>query len=49
MDKKDYVLGTIPKEEKIKIDEVIDKVPFIFEDYLNLDFTHLMNKYNKRQ
>ncbi len=48
-DTKEYVLGTISKEEKTKIEEVLDKVPAIFEDYLTLEFPNLMNKYNKKQ
>ena len=45
-DTKDYVLGKIKGEEKIKIDLVLDKMPLIFNDFLNMSFSNLMNKYN---
>lgn len=46
IDTKDYVLGKISKEEKEKIDEVIDKSVSIIDDYLKMEFDNLMNKYN---
>lgn len=45
-DTKDYVLGKFSKEELKIIDESINKCCDIIDDYLLLDFTELMNKYN---
>lgn len=41
-----YVLGKFSGDEKKVIDEVINSFPQIFEDYMNLSFENLMNKYN---
>ena len=49
IDTKDYVLGKISKEEKEKIDEVIDISMNIIDDYIKLSFTELMSKYNRKQ
>lgn len=46
LDTKDYVLGKFSSEEKESINQVINKVPLIIEDYLNISFENLMNKYN---
>lgn len=46
--KKDYVLGKFNKDETEKIEKIIDLAPQIFNDYLNLTFENLMNKYNKK-
>ena len=46
MDTKDYVLGKINKEDKKILDEVIDTVVLILDDYFKLTFDNLMNKYN---
>ena len=46
MDTKDYVLGKFTKEEKELLNPIINKMPYIIEDYLKLSFDHLMNKYN---
>ena len=46
IDTKDYVLGKFTKEEHDLINPIISKMPNILEDYLNLSFDHLMNKYN---
>ncbi len=46
MDAKDYVLGKFTKEEIDLINPIIDKIPYIIEDYLKLPFDNLMNKYN---
>ncbi len=43
---KDYVLGKISKENKKVLDETINKVVDILEDYFTLSFDNLMNKYN---
>ncbi len=46
LDTKDYVLGKFTSEEKELINPIINKVPNIVEDYLNITFENLMNKYN---
>ena len=46
MDTKDYVLGKFSKEEMDLINPIIDKMPNIIEDYLNLSFDNVMSKYN---
>ena len=46
MDTKDYVLGKFSKEELELINPIIDKMPNIIEDYLNLSFDNVMSKYN---
>lgn len=46
MDTKDYVLGKFSKEEMDLINPIIDKMPNIIEDYLNLSFDKVMSKYN---
>ena len=46
IDTKDYVLGTLSKDELEKINESINFVPHIIDDYLTISFDNLMNKYN---
>ena len=46
MNTKDYVLGKFSKEELELINPIIDKIPNIIEDYLNLSFDNVMSKYN---
>lgn len=46
IDTKDYVLGKFNKEELDLIKTIIDKIPNIIEDYFELTFDNLMNKYN---
>ena len=46
MDTKDYVLGKFSKDEMDLINPIIDKMPSIIEDYLNLSFDNVMSKYN---
>ena len=46
MDTKDYVLGKFSKEEMDLINPIIDKIPNIIDDYLNLSFDKVMSKYN---
>lgn len=41
-----YVLGKFSSEEMAKLNLVLDKIPNILDDYLNLNFDNLMNKYN---
>lgn len=46
IDTKDYVLGKINKEEKEKLDDILNIIPNIFEDYVKDNFEKLMSKYN---
>ena len=46
IDTKDYVLGKFTKEEMNTINNSIDKVPYIIEDFLAKSFEDLMSKYN---
>ena len=46
IDTKDYVLSKFSKEEVKTIDDTISLFPQIFDDYLNMTFDNLMNKYN---
>ena len=46
IDTKNYVLSKFSKEEENTINETIKLFPKIFEDYLNINFNNLMNKYN---
>ena len=46
IDTKDYVLGKLNKEEISLLKPIIERVPLIIEDYLNISFDNLMNKYN---
>ena len=48
MDTKDYVLGEFSKEEKDKIEEFKPKSVEIINDYFNMAFSELMNKYNQK-
>ena len=49
MDNKDYVLGKFSNEEYKLIAAVMDIIENIFEDYINISFSNLMTKYNKKQ
>lgn len=42
----DYVIGKFSHEELLKLEEVLNIIPNILEDYLVLKFDNLMNKYN---
>ena len=46
IDTKDYVLGKFSKEELGKIEIIVKQIPKIIEDYFDLSFDNLMNKYN---
>lgn len=46
IDTKDYVLGKFDSNDKKIINDVVNKMPDIFNDYINLSFDKLMNKYN---
>ena len=48
MDTGDYVLSKINEEDIKQIDEVFKLGPELLNDYLELSFDNLMNKYNKR-
>lgn len=48
IDTKDYVLGKFNHDDKQILNTVIDISVNIFEDYMNLTFDNLMNKYNKK-
>lgn len=45
-DIKDYVLGKFSFDDMNIIDDILNKMPALFNDYLNLSFEMLMNKYN---
>lgn len=45
-DTKDYVLKKFNNLEKEEANKIVDKVSLIIEDYFNLTFDNLMNKYN---
>lgn len=47
-DRINYVIGKMPKEDLEKLNEVKSRSPEILEDYLNLKFDNLMNKYNTK-
>ena len=46
MDTKDYVLGKFNKEEMNLLNPIIDQIPQIIQDYIDLTFENVMNKYN---
>ena len=48
MDTKDYVLGSISKEEKSILDDLFLKLNDVVDDYFVLSFSDLMNKYNNK-
>ena len=48
IDTKDYVLSKINKEDMDIINNIINLSPKILEDYLNMSFSDLMTKYNKK-
>lgn len=48
IDTKNYVLGKISGDAKETLNCVINTVCDIFEDYFDLSFENLMNKYNKK-
>lgn len=47
-DRINYVIGKMPKEDLEKLNEVTSHSPEILNDYLNLKFDNLMNKYNTK-
>ena len=46
IDTKDYVLGKFTNDEMELLNPIINKMPNIVEDYLNLSFDRVMSKYN---
>lgn len=46
IDTKNYVLGKISKEERMILDKSIEICINIIDDYFNMNFMDLMNKYN---
>jgi PTH1 family peptidyl-tRNA hydrolase len=46
VDTKDYVLGKLSKEDRNILDQSIKKCSNIIDDFLVMDFSRLMNKYN---
>jgi len=48
LDTKDYVLGFLSKEEKKVIEDLSITVEKIFDDFFQVDFSCLMNKYNRK-
>ena len=45
-DTKDYVLGKFSSSEMDVLNPILDKMPMIFNDFMSLSFSLLMNKYN---
>lgn len=48
LDKSDYVLSKIPKEDKLIVLEIADSLIEVIDEYFQLSFDNLMNKYNKK-
>lgn len=48
LDTKDYVLGTLSKEEKDTIKELHKELCLVLDDYFRLPFADLMSKYNRK-
>lgn len=48
MDTKDYVLGKLSKEDVKVIDNLFDEIRQVLDDYFDIDFPSLMNKYNRK-
>lgn len=49
IDTRDYVLGKFDEEDLKKINKVVDIAVNIIQDYLEISFSNLMTKYNKKQ
>lgn len=45
----DYVLSKFPKDEKDKIDSVLDKSSTMVKDFLSMRFENFMNEYNRNE
>lgn len=48
IDTKDYVLGKISKEYLKRYDDLFNFLCTVLDDYFNISFVELMNKYNKK-
>lgn len=48
LDTKDYVLGKISKEDSKIFDELNETLVMVIDDYFNLSFKELTNKYNRK-
>ena len=48
-DKINYVIGKMPQKELEILEKVTDKSPEILNDYLEMSFDNLMNKYNRSE
>ena len=48
IDTKDYVLGKIDDDDMKLIKSIVEMFPTIISDYLNMSFSNLMTKYNKK-
>lgn len=48
-DRIDYVIGKMPKHDLDILEKVTDIAPQILNDYLNISFDNLMNKYNSKE
>ncbi len=47
IEKKDYVLGKLSPDDNQKLNDVKEEMFKIYEDFLKMTFTNLMNKYNR--
>ena len=47
-DTKDYVLSKFSKEDLDTYDKLFEEIKIIVDDYLKIDFSSLMNKYNRK-
>ena len=48
IDTKDYVLGNLSKEDKDTLNNLYKDLCGVVDDYFNIDFPELMNKYNRK-
>lgn len=48
LDTKDYVLSKFSSSELEILEPIIDLVPSLVEDFLNMPFDNVMNKYNRK-
>ena len=48
IDTKDYVLGKLSKEEMNSYNILFDDIKSVINDYFELEFSTLMNKYNRK-
>lgn len=48
LDTKDYVLGNVSKEDKKILENLYNDLCSVLDDYFNIPFPDLMNKYNRK-